>query len=73
MRSRHDLKGVSRFYTEKSHRLMLKVRLFVLILTSPIWLPLFLLTIAAYKLEDLLDYLDKVLQKVLDKVIPQIK
>jgi hypothetical protein len=62
-----------RFYTEKSHKLMLRIRLSVLIITSPFWLPLYLFVMVAYKIEGLLDYLDDALQKVLDKVVPQIR
>lgn len=62
-----------RFYTQESYRLMERVRLVILVLTSPAWLPLYFWIVLADKLEDLLDILDGILQKVLDKIIPQIK
>lgn len=62
-----------RFYTAKSNKLMLRVRLLILITFSPLWLPLYLTIVAAYKLESLLDWFDDILQKILDKFIPQIK
>lgn len=64
-----------RFYTEKSYKLMTRTRIVLLILISPIWLPLYLLLrlmiVASDQLESLLDWGDDVLQKFLDKVIPQ--
>lgn len=62
-----------RVYTKKSHKLMLRVRLLILIITSPLWMPLQIISFVGYAIEDVLDLLDDLLQKVLDKVIPQIK
>lgn len=62
-----------RFYTPKSHDLMMKVRLIILIVTFPIWIPIHLISLIGYMLEDLLNFLDGILQWILDKVIPQIR
>lgn len=64
-----------RFYTPKSYKLMNQTRIVLLVLTAPIWLPLYLLLrimlMASDLLENLLDLADDLLQKFLDKVIPQ--
>jgi hypothetical protein len=59
-----------RVYTEKSYKLMERVRICILIITSPLWLPFYLTIWLADKVESLLTTL---LQKFLDKTIPQIK
>jgi hypothetical protein len=70
------MKG-TRFYTHKSYQWMERTRLVLLIVLSPIWLPFYLLQwamqIGAYWLERLLSKGDNLLQKFLDKVIPQKK
>jgi len=67
--SMREIRLKGRYYTEKSHKLMTRMRCIVLVLTSPLWLPVFLLIKIAYGLEGLLDYLDSLLQRVLDKVV----
>lgn len=62
-----------RYYTKKSYKLMKIGRVIILILFSPIWIPLLFITYIGTWLEDVLDVLDDVLDKFLDKVIPQIK
>lgn len=48
------------------------VRTIIYIIISPIWFPLALFVILADKIEDFLNVLDNLLQKILDKIIPQI-
>ena len=64
---------MKRWYTKKSYELMVKVRLMIVILTSPLWLPFFLIALLGDLVEELLMWLDEKLDKFLDKVIPQIK
>lgn len=68
---------VRRFYTNKSHKIMKRVRIGVMILTSPLWFPFYGLAWVFYHLSEIMDsvvsFLDNLLQNILDKVIPQIK
>lgn len=41
----------------------------ILILTSPLWFPMFGLVWISYKIEYVLDSLDYALQKMLDKIV----
>jgi hypothetical protein len=65
--------ALRRFYTQKSYKLMERARICIVIITSPLWLPLYLIVLLADKFESLLILADKLLQKFLDKTIPQIK
>lgn len=64
-----------RFYSQKSYRWMTQTRVAVLVVFAPLWLPLYLLLLAmtfgVEWLENLLGWADDLLQKILDKVIPQ--
>lgn len=64
-----------RFYTAKSYKTMNQTRVAILVVTSPLWLPLYLLLrvmeFGVVFLENLLEGADDLLQKFLDKVIPQ--
>lgn len=56
---------------------MKRVRIGVMILTSPLWFPFYGLAWVFYHLSEIMDsvvsFLDNLLQNILDKVIPQIK
>lgn len=80
MEMKEDFKKIpkgnwKRFYSPKSYKLMSRTRIVLLVLTAPIWFPLYLLLrvmiVATDLLENLLDLADDLLQKFLDKVIPQ--
>lgn len=64
-----------RFYTAKSYKMMNQSRAVILVATAPLWLPLYtllrLMDFGVVLLENLLDGADDLLQKFLDKVIPQ--
>jgi hypothetical protein len=64
---------MKRWYTKKSYELMVKVRLIIVILTSPLWLPFYLIALLGDLIEEVLMWFDEKLDKFLDKVIPQIK
>lgn len=66
-------KGWTRFYTEKSFKLMKRVRLALIIISSPIWIPFTAIMYIGYFAEDALMILDSLLDRILDKIIPQIK
>lgn len=64
-----------RFYTDTSFKIMKRTRIIILFITSPLWFPLYGFTWLFYHLSEALDtvinFLDDLLQKFLDKIIPQ--
>lgn len=52
---------------------MNQVRLVVIVLTFPIWLPLKVLVQLGIWMEDVLIFLDDLLDSILDVTIPQLK
>lgn len=49
---------------------MLRIRLLLLILTSPFWIPLYILIALGDLADDLLDKFDSFLHKILDEITP---
>lgn len=64
---------MGRFYTSRSYKLMERTRLVVVTITSPIWFPLYLISLIDSKIEDLLMFCENILQVILDKIIPQLE
>ncbi|MFE8701036.1 hypothetical protein ACFYKX_10445 [Cytobacillus sp. FJAT-54145] len=62
-----------RWYTSASFRLMKRVRLLLVILLSPLWLPLYALATIGDWSGRVVDQLDSGLQRILDHIIPQKK
>ncbi|MDY7043607.1 hypothetical protein RVS70_05250 [Virgibacillus sp. M23] len=62
-----------RYYTKQSFKIMEMTRLTILTATSPVWIPLYLITVLSRYIEDLLMFLEDLLQSILDKIIPQVR
>ena len=66
-----------RFYTNRSWTMMKNTELAIRIVFSPIWIPLWILGYVLYYLSEVVDkllyFLDSLVNKFLDKVIPQLK
>ncbi len=68
---------LNRTWTKRSYQLMQRIRKIILVLTSPIWLPIYLIQGLAYYishfLEETIYWMDGLLDKILNNTIPQLK